>query len=311
MDRLPLVVVVGVQLAVGAGDRLGRLVRLEAPVERLVPLRHLAVSGSLVAEHQIVVCLQVLGVDGEHLRELGDRLAVLPLQEEEPADLVAHHAVAGVEGRRLAQVRERLVVAARLLERGAEEEVGLGEAGVDLEGLAQRLLGPGEVALREPRAADVHPPVRVGRLHPRDLRGTRPPRPSGRPAGAGRCRSRSSARAPRRRGVAPSSAPARPCGRTRTAASASAITVIGRSGMALTSPETSEVSPVKTQRPSSWPGAEREVAVLGVADAGEGPLRVPPGELPVVELRLQGDAVARSPRGRGAGSGRCRRRRAG
>ena len=39
------------------------------------------------------------------------------------------------------------------------------------------------------------------------------------------------------------------------------------------------------------PGAEREVAVLGVADAGEGPLRVPPGELPVVEPRLHRDPV--------------------
>ena len=45
-----------------------------------------------------------------------------------------------------------------------------------------------------------------------------------------------------------------PFGRTRTWASASAMTVTGRSGMAFTWPETPEVSPVKTQRPSSWPG---------------------------------------------------------
>ena len=39
---------------------------------------------------------------------------------------------------------------------------------------------------------------------------------------------------------------------TARLASASAITVVGMSGMAFTCPDTSLVSPVKTHRPSSW-----------------------------------------------------------
>ena len=54
---------------------------------------------------------------------------------------------------------------------------------------------------------------------------------------------------------------------------------------------------MKTQRPSSWPLPTRESGVVGVAHAGEGPLRVPPRELAVVELRAR--ASIRSPQSSG------------
>ena len=288
---LPLVVVVGVQLAVGPGDRLGRLVRLEAPVERLVLLRHLAVSASLVAEHQIVVCLQVLGVDGQHLLQLGDRVRVLPLQEEQPADLVPHHAVPRVERRRLPKVRQRLVVAARLLERGAEEEVRLGETGVHLEGLAERLLRAREVSLGQPRAADVHPPVRVGGLHLRDVQEGRlraqevalekqadpvvvPPLADGRVEEGGRLR----------------------LGRSLRQDPDPGLPLVHdgdgdvRDGLDLAR----DARRVAGEDPAAVvvAGPDRVALVLRVADAREGPLRVPPRELAVVELRLHRDPVA-------------------
>ena len=41
------------------------------------------------------------------------------------------------------------------------------------------------------------------------------------------------------------------------------MTVVGMSGMAFTLPETSEVSPVKTQRPSSWSGVSEKPWCVG------------------------------------------------
>src|SRR5262249_23771284 len=89
VNRLPRQVLLGVQAAVRPGDRLGRLVRLETGVQRLLaPLLVLAAEGA-VGEHEIVVRRQILGIDAQGLLELGDRFLVPALQEEDAADLVA------------------------------------------------------------------------------------------------------------------------------------------------------------------------------------------------------------------------------
>ena len=45
--------------------------------------------------------------------------------------------------------------------------------------------------------------------------------------------------------------------------SASAITVVGGSGIAFMPPETFDVSPVKTHRPSSWAGVSEKSRCAG------------------------------------------------
>ena len=73
VDLLPLVVVVLVQLAIGTGDRLRRLVGLEARVEHALPLGARGIAEALIPEHQVVVRLQILRIDRQHLLELVDR----------------------------------------------------------------------------------------------------------------------------------------------------------------------------------------------------------------------------------------------
>src|SRR5688572_22973312 len=81
VDLLPFVVVVLVQLPVRTGNRLRGLVRLEARVEHAFPLGRGGIAKTLVAQHQIVVRLQIFGIYGEDGLELFDRRAELPLEE--------------------------------------------------------------------------------------------------------------------------------------------------------------------------------------------------------------------------------------
>ena len=63
VNQLAFVVVLGMQPPIRPGDRLRRLIGLEAQVELLV-LRGLGgVAHPLVTEHQVVVGLQVFGID--------------------------------------------------------------------------------------------------------------------------------------------------------------------------------------------------------------------------------------------------------
>src|SRR5439155_23987853 len=105
------------------GDRLRRFVRLEADVERSLALGKLRPSRSLIAEHQVVVRLQILGIDVQRVLELDDRLLEPPLQEQDASQLVAHDAIAPVLRRRDLEMLERLVVSPEVLQDGAEEEM--------------------------------------------------------------------------------------------------------------------------------------------------------------------------------------------
>ena len=79
MDGLPLVVIVRMKLPVWPRDRLRRFVSLEAHVERSLAIGELLLAETLVAEHQVVVRLQILGIDEKHLRELGEKKRFLPV----------------------------------------------------------------------------------------------------------------------------------------------------------------------------------------------------------------------------------------
>ena len=79
---------------------------------------------------------------------------------------------------------------------------------------------------------------------------------------------------------------------TAMVAVCSAMTVVGMSGIFFMGPDTVDVDPLKTQRPSSKCGLDGKRGLLRIAHAGEGELRVPPCELPIIHLGLEVDAVA-------------------
>ena len=125
VNRLPLVVVVRMQLPIWPGDRLRCFVSLEALVQRSLMSRARVIAEALIAQHQVVMRLQILRVDAQHLVELLDRFGELAFQEEDPAELIEHDAIAWIKIRRRTQVPQRLVVAPVVFQRDAEEEMGL------------------------------------------------------------------------------------------------------------------------------------------------------------------------------------------
>ena len=68
MHRLPLVIVLRMKLAVRSGDGLRRLIRFKPQIPRLVLPGKLVVPHAAVAQHQVVMRLQVFRVDGQHLQ---------------------------------------------------------------------------------------------------------------------------------------------------------------------------------------------------------------------------------------------------
>ena len=123
--------------------------------------RALGVPKSLRGEHQVVVGLEILGIDGQRLLEHGDRLGVLAPQEEQPADLVVRDPVPGIRLLHRPQVGERLVVAAERLQRHRPEEEGAGERGGEPERRFERFEGPFGIPLPQADARDVHRSVCV------------------------------------------------------------------------------------------------------------------------------------------------------
>src|SRR6185295_3835957 len=81
VDLLALVVVLRAQHAGPGGDRLRRLLGLEAAEQRRLPRRALPVAQGAPAEHRRVVHLHVLGVHHADAVEDLQRLPVLPLEE--------------------------------------------------------------------------------------------------------------------------------------------------------------------------------------------------------------------------------------
>jgi len=61
VNRLPLVVVLGMSLAVRPGDGLRRFIGLEPQIARLVFVGFGVIAAAVVAQHEVVVRLQILG----------------------------------------------------------------------------------------------------------------------------------------------------------------------------------------------------------------------------------------------------------
>lgn len=85
VDGLPFVVVFRMKLAIGAGEGLRRLIRLEAQIHFTLLLRLFSLAQPLIAQHKVVMGLQVLGIDAQYLPQLSHRITVFVLQEQNPA----------------------------------------------------------------------------------------------------------------------------------------------------------------------------------------------------------------------------------
>ena len=96
VNGLPLIVVFGIELPVRPGDGLRSLVSFEPQIPYLVLVRLLLVAQAFITEHQVVMRLQILGINRERGIEFLDGIAVLPSKKENPAQFVAHYPVARI-----------------------------------------------------------------------------------------------------------------------------------------------------------------------------------------------------------------------
>ena len=94
MNRLALVVVRRMHLPIRTGDSLRGFIGLEPQVARFVLFCFLVVAEAVVAEHQIVMRLQIFGIDGESFFEFGDSVGVPLFEEKDAAEFIVDDAVA-------------------------------------------------------------------------------------------------------------------------------------------------------------------------------------------------------------------------
>src|SRR5690348_9944487 len=104
VNCLPLVVVFRMRQAIGSGERLCGFVGFESKVALLVSRSLLVVADTAIAEHEVVVRLQILGIDNDGLLQLVNCLLIFVLKEEDAADVVADNAILGILLRRETQM---------------------------------------------------------------------------------------------------------------------------------------------------------------------------------------------------------------
>ena len=167
VDLLPLVVVFGRFEPIRSGDGLRGLVRLEPRVQDLFTRGERRVAGSLVAEHQVVMRLEIFRVDAQDLLKRHNRSVEPPLQELNPADLTEHDPVAGVLRGSDAEVGECLVVPTERFQGDSEEEFRLRETRRDGQRLLEIRDRGGDVAFLNLRPRNVDRTIGVGRVHRR------------------------------------------------------------------------------------------------------------------------------------------------
>src|SRR5579883_2757295 len=103
MDGLALEIVVGMRLAIGAGDRLRSFIGFEAQIALLVSAGAGIVAEAGIAEHQIVIGLEILGIDGKRLLKFFHGISVALLEEEDATEFVVDDAVARILSQRFQQ----------------------------------------------------------------------------------------------------------------------------------------------------------------------------------------------------------------
>src|SRR5437762_3277883 len=93
MYRLTLVVVFRMADSVRPGNRLRGLIRFEAHIPLLMFFGAILLSEPVVAEHQVVMSLQVLRINRQNVLEFTDGFRVFLLQEQNTSGVVADDAI--------------------------------------------------------------------------------------------------------------------------------------------------------------------------------------------------------------------------
>ena len=93
VDRLPLIVVFRIQLPVWPCDGLSGFIGFESQIPSLVFLSLLVIAQAVVAEHEVVVRLQILRINGEHLLECRDAVVIFSLQEKDSSEIIQRDAI--------------------------------------------------------------------------------------------------------------------------------------------------------------------------------------------------------------------------
>ncbi len=175
VNCLTLVIVFSVRLAVGAGDGLGRFVRLKAEISRLMFVGFGIIAEAVVAEHEVVVRLKVLGIDTERGFKLLHGIGIAFLKEEHTSELVVDHAIARVLREHALQVRCGFLVLTLFPEHASIKEMRPCQLRVNRQRFLQGSLPAFRVAFLYQGAADIHPAIGI----------------LSRPARTNRCRNRS------------------------------------------------------------------------------------------------------------------------
>src|SRR5579862_9171745 len=81
VDRLSFIVILGAQLSGESRNFLGGFIRLKAPEQRLLIGGLPGLSKSPVAEHQIVMSLDVFRIHGQHLLQSFHGLRILAFEK--------------------------------------------------------------------------------------------------------------------------------------------------------------------------------------------------------------------------------------
>jgi len=148
-------------LAVRPGDCLRRFIGLEAQISRFVFVRFGVVAEAVVTQHQVVMCLQVFGIDRKCLFEFLYRIGVAPLQKQNAAKFVAHNTVARELREHDCKWANCAVVFAIFLEGARVKEIRPPKPRVDRQGFLQNSSRASSIPLLHQNAADVGPAVGI------------------------------------------------------------------------------------------------------------------------------------------------------
>src|SRR5579883_3466282 len=163
MDGLALEIVVGMRLAIGAGDRLRSFIGFEAQIALLVSAGAGIVAEAGIAEHQIVIGLEILGIDGKRLLKFFHGISVALLEEEDATEFVVDDAVARILRQHLLKNLDGFVIFAFVFEQASVEIVRASQAGLESQRFQQHHFRATGVAFLQADAADVGPAVKIVR----------------------------------------------------------------------------------------------------------------------------------------------------
>src|SRR5437867_7257024 len=162
--RLPLVVIFRMADSVWPRNRLRGLIRFEAQIPLLMFFRAILLSKPVVAEHQVVMSLQVLRVNPQNVLEFTDGFVVFLLQEQNAPGVVADDAILRILLDHVTQMRERIVVSTLGPKDSRIKEMGSGQVWRQHDRLFERCSRSIEISFLNERPTDINETVGIFRI---------------------------------------------------------------------------------------------------------------------------------------------------